>query len=71
MRFATATNDVFGEGKHYVTMIMIADWESGNPTVMEPDKAESWGWFDWESLPEPLFLPMENLVKQGFDPNRF
>jgi 8-oxo-dGTP diphosphatase len=74
IRFGTVTNDIFDEGtltgtsKHYITLIMLADWDSGEPRVMEPDKAERWEWFAWDELPEPLFLPLENLVKQGFNP---
>jgi 8-oxo-dGTP diphosphatase len=51
---------------------MLAEWESGEPRAMEPEKAEAWQWFNWEELPEPLpeplFLPVQNLVKQGFRP---
>ena len=42
-------------GKHYVHIGLLADWESGEPEVMEPDKAESWGWYSLDDLPEPLF----------------
>lgn len=41
--------------KHYVHIGMIADWESGDPRVMEPEKLESWGWYDLNNLPEPMF----------------
>ena len=47
---------------------MIADYDSGEPTVLEPEKAEQWGWYKWDELPKPLFLPMKNLVKKGFKP---
>jgi 8-oxo-dGTP diphosphatase len=67
-RFAAVTNDMFEEGKHYITLFMLSEWESGEPMVMEPEKAESWEWFSWDNLPEPLFLPMQNLLKQGFRP---
>ncbi len=59
------TNDVFTESqKHYITLFMIAHHKQGIPQVTEPDKCESWQWFDWDTLPEPLFLPLSNLVKQ-------
>jgi 8-oxo-dGTP diphosphatase len=35
---------------------------------MEPEKCEGWEWFEWDQLPRPLFLPIENLLKQSFDP---
>jgi len=41
--------------KHYVDIGLVADWQSGVPTIMEPDKIESWGWFDLDNLPQPLF----------------
>ncbi len=41
--------------KHYVHISLIADWKSGEPRVMEPDKQEAWDWFDPEHLPSPLF----------------
>jgi len=63
------TNDIFKkEGKHYVTLFLIADYDSGKVRVMEPDKCEKWRWFGWNKLPKPLFLPIQNLLKQKFNP---
>ena len=67
--FVTITNDVFpAENKHYVTIYMKAEWESGDPKVTEPDKMVKWDWFDWDSLPSPLFIPMQHFVETGFRP---
>ncbi len=41
--------------KHYVHIGLIADWESGEPKTLEPDKSEPWKWYDIEKLPEPIF----------------
>lgn len=41
--------------KHYVHIGIIANWKNGEPENLEPEKCESWGWYDLESLPEPLF----------------
>lgn len=69
VRFATITNDIFPlEKKHYVTVYMLADHLQGAPKNKEPEKAESWSWFSWEELPKPLFIPVENLLKQNFNP---
>ncbi len=71
IRFATVTNDIFQfEQKHYITLFMIADYQSGEPELMEPDKCEKWEWFEWDDkkLPHPLFLPIQNLLKQKFTP---
>jgi len=69
LRLGPFTNDVFEkEAKHYVTLFVIAEYASGKAKVMEPEKCEKWAWFEWNSLPEPLFLPIQNLLKQGFNP---
>jgi 8-oxo-dGTP diphosphatase len=58
------TNDVFIEAdKHYVTLFVIAEYDSGEPKVMEPDKCDQWQWFRWNDLPQPLFLPIRNFLK--------
>ncbi len=58
------TNDVFIDAdKHYVTLFVSSEYGSGEPTVMEPDKCEQWQWFQWNTLPEPLFLPIRNFLK--------
>ncbi len=41
--------------KHYVHIGLVAEWESGEPQILEPEKAESWDWYDLDSLPEPMF----------------
>jgi len=59
------TNDVFIDAdKHYVTLFVTSDYDSGELTVMEPDKCEQWKWFHWSKLPEPLFLPIRNFLRQ-------
>lgn len=49
--------------KHYVDLGLIADWESGEPTVMEANKVESWNWYDIDNLPSPLMEGMADYVK--------
>lgn len=68
VRFGMLTNDIFAPDKHYITISMIADWSAGEPAVLEPEKCEEWRWCSWEDLPTPLFLPLDNLLKQGFTP---
>lgn len=41
--------------KHYIDIGMIADWKSGEPQVLEPEKRENWDWYDIDNPPEPLF----------------
>lgn len=71
LRHGPWTNDnTFMEGKHYVTIYILAEIASGEPRLMEPDKATELGWFSWDALPKPLFLPVENLLKRGYSPLR-
>lgn len=57
------TNDIFPD-KHYITIHCRVDNFIGVPKVIEPDKCDVWKWFDTDKLPEPLFLPVINLLKQ-------
>lgn len=69
IRFGAVTNDIFQkENKHYITIFMICDYDSGDVKLMEPDRCEKWEWFEWEKLPDPKFVPVQNLLKQGFNP---
>jgi 8-oxo-dGTP diphosphatase len=62
------TNDYFTEDeRHYVTIHLVARHLSGEPTILEPDFCEKWEWRALDNLPEPLFLPLQNLKKSGFD----
>ncbi|MBI4433826.1 NUDIX domain-containing protein [Candidatus Uhrbacteria bacterium] len=40
--------------KHYVDIGLRADWASGEPTVLEPEKCAGWEWYDLDHLPSPL-----------------
>lgn len=65
----TITNDIYKkENKHYITIFLLADYESGEVTLTEPDFFEKWQWFEWNNLPKPLIMPILNLIKQGFNP---
>ena len=70
--YGTFTNDIFkNEGKHYITLYVIATDFQGEPKILEPDRCLGWQWFAWDKLPQPLFLCIENLLKQKFDPRKF
>lgn len=69
LRSGPCTNDIFEkENKHYVTLFIVADYDLGELKLMEPDKCEQWGWFDWDKMPQPLFLPLRNLFESKYDP---
>lgn len=55
IRFQCAANILSYAPKHYVHIGMTADWESGEATVLEPEKCDSWGWYDIDALPSPIF----------------
>ena len=60
------TNDRFKEEEmHYVTLFVTAEHKAGEALVREPDKCEAWEWFSWQDLPQPRFLPLENLLAQS------
>ena len=53
--FGHVTNDRMPtEGKHYVTIFMMAECVSqdATPTNMEPHKCEGWGSYSWKELKE-------------------
>ncbi|MDO8740650.1 MAG: NUDIX hydrolase [Candidatus Woesearchaeota archaeon] len=69
IRIGTVTDDIFKkEGKHYVTVFVVSEYAFGEVRIMEPENLEKWGWFEWGKLPQPLFMPIQNLLKQNFDP---
>lgn len=66
LELVDVTNDIFPEeGKHYVTLAMLARSWNGEPKIMEPEKCDKMGWFPLNALPSPLFIP----VKNHFDSN--
>ena len=56
------------QGTHYVTIIMKADYASGEVRNCEPDKCAGWEWFAWEEIPSPRFQPIDTLMQQGLHP---
>lgn len=46
---------VESDGRHYIEMTFIAEWESGEPQNLEPDKCEGWEWVPLDqAVPEPV-----------------
>ncbi|GAG21515.1 unnamed protein product [marine sediment metagenome] len=63
LKFRAITNDIFErDGLHYITIWMEGRYLSGEPVVNDPHEMAEVGWFRWDVLPEPLFLPMRNLL---------
>lgn len=60
---AALTNDIFEEKQvHYVTIFVSCDYQGGSPKILEKEKCDCWKWFEFEELPENLFLPFKNLL---------
>lgn len=57
IRFVSCTNMV-KYGKHYVDISFVADLLNGEPTIQEPHRIASIGWYDLDALPAPLFEPV-------------
>lgn len=55
IRFLFLANVKKYQDKHYVHIGLIADWKSGVPRILEPEKSENWGWYGLDNLPKPLF----------------
>lgn len=49
--------------KHYVDIGLVADWKSGDPKIMEPEKIEGWEWYDINELPQPLFSTIPSYIE--------
>lgn len=62
LKLAGVTNAVFDDETHYITIIYEVTYYVGKISVLEPDKCEKWEWFEYDNLPEKLFLPFKNYI---------
>jgi hypothetical protein len=62
-QFFLLTIFFFEENKHYITLFVFAETE-GEAKLMKPGKCEEWKWFEIHTLPSPLFLPLDHLIKE-------
>ena len=44
--------------------------QDAEPQVLEPDKCVGWEWAPWDSVPQPVFLPLQLLLDSAYDPFR-
>lgn len=49
--------------RHYLDIGFVAEWESGEAKIMEPDKLERWEWRDLDDLPDHVFAPMRGYIE--------
>ena len=64
-QFVAITNDVFqSEEKHYITLWMEANHLDGEAVLNAPYESDAIGWFSWNNLPQPLFIPFQHLLQR-------
>lgn len=56
------TRDVFPESC-WLTIHYLANSNNVKPIVCEPDKCQTWQWFDKCNIPKNLFLPAKNALR--------
>jgi 8-oxo-dGTP diphosphatase len=64
-------SNVICYGTHYVDFEFIGEVSAGEPSVMEPDRVEAWGWYDLFHLPAPLFMPVELAIHSFMTGNMY
>lgn len=57
------------DNKHYVNIGIKAQYQGGEPEIMEPDKCLEWNWFSLDSLPDSL-MEGTTMVIENYQNNR-
>lgn len=64
IRVGPYTNDrLTKDGKHYISLFIIAEFKSGKLINGEPYDIKEWKWFKIDELPSELFSNIDNLFK--------
>jgi len=50
------------EGKHYISIVLLAEEFTGELKTCEPDKCEGWIWVDPHDLPQPHYDASERGI---------
>ena len=67
--FQTYTNNLFDKDMHSLTLYFMTECMNGDEIDLQVNsRCGDWHWADWESLPQPLFLPLELLQQTSFHP---
>lgn len=55
---------------HLVAVFMRATLADPHlePMNLEPEKCDGWDWYDWDNLPSPLLVTLDNAISQGLNP---
>lgn len=63
LNYGPYSNNIFStEAVHSVSLYVTADTDD-EPRSLEPQLAKDWQWFELATLPQPLFLPLDELLK--------
>ena len=62
LKFLCTANIYRHIGRQDILVGLSADWESGEPKIMEPEKCDGLGWYSLDDLPSPLFYPTEIVL---------
>jgi 8-oxo-dGTP diphosphatase len=49
---------------NYITLLVSCEFDSGEVEILEPDKCARWQWFDYQKLPDPLFVAIPSFLSQ-------
>jgi 8-oxo-dGTP diphosphatase len=66
LKFISLTNDRVSDA-HFVTIGFLCENFEGEPRVMEPDEITEWRWFGLNTLPEKIFFPSAEILKNYLD----
>jgi len=65
LRLLSVGNYVFkredGE-RHYIDVDFVCEAPIGEPQLKEPEKCDSWDWYDLDDLPQPLFIVTRRMI---------
>ena len=62
LKFISIANDRVIDA-HFVTIGFLCKEFEGEPKAMEPDEITEWHWFDLNNLPEKIFFPSAEIIK--------
>lgn len=60
------SNDIF-DGKHYVTLFMVAEHSDWEAVLTDFDEFYEWKWLPLEWLPTNLFYPLQNFLDKNVE----
>ena len=61
----SVNNDIayIEEGKHFVSVGVLAISNTGEPYDAEPLKSKNWKWYDPNNIPENMFSPSKKIIE--------